>query len=287
MLNVGIFGNEEFADTFGKKGTANDIVIRNHKSSEGVFVYIRPNSEKIQSLMQALNMIDVPVIVADELTSELGEIMIAIDEMDFQKGFIVAEYPDNVKKMIKGTSMENFEFVSKDELRNKLMELKIDRETDGLEVPIDNHFNVKGIGTVALCIVKCGTIKKHDKVLVEPIGKEVIIKGIQSQDDFIDEAPVGTRVGLSLKGVESDELKRGYVICNKMEKSKEIEIQFKKNRFCSENILPETQIMISVGLQVITFKVVSFDGDVLKLISDHDIVYKKAQKCVVISMNSK
>ena len=287
MLNVGIFGDNAFADTFGKKGTTNDIAIRNHKSSEGTFIYVHPDSDKIQSLMQSLNMIDIPVIVADRLTAELGEIMIAVDEMKFDKGFVIAGDEDAVRGMVKGTSMERFEFVTRDELRERLIVLTVERDSEGLEIPVDNYFNVKGVGTVALCIVKRGTIKVHDKVTLEPLGKDVVIKGIQVQDDFIDEAPAGTRVGLNLKGIESEELRRGYVLCRDMEKSKHIEVKFRKNRFCTEDISSGTQVMVSGGLQVVTFKILSSDGDILKLESEHDMVYRTGQRCVILSINSK
>ena len=85
-ITVGIFGDQELAKKLGKKGTTNDIAIFNHSSSEGVFTYVCPNSDKIQALLQVLNMIDVPVIVVNALTKEIGEIIVGIDEMSFEKG---------------------------------------------------------------------------------------------------------------------------------------------------------------------------------------------------------
>ncbi|MFH1106223.1 MAG: elongation factor Tu, partial [Candidatus Aenigmatarchaeota archaeon] len=72
-LTIGVFGDQTLAQRLGKKGTTNDIAIYNHGDSEGVFTYVCPNSEKIQPLLQALNMADIPILVANDLTKEIGE----------------------------------------------------------------------------------------------------------------------------------------------------------------------------------------------------------------------
>ena len=86
-ITIGVFGDQELAKKLGKKGTTNDIAIYNHGSSEGVFTYVCPNSDKIQPLLQALNMIDLPVIVVNNLTKEIGEAII-----DFLEWLIFPSY---------------------------------------------------------------------------------------------------------------------------------------------------------------------------------------------------
>ena len=124
----------------------------------------------------------------------------------------------------------------------------------------------------------------YEKVLVEPIGKEVMIKGIQSQDKDIEEAGAGTRVGLNLKGVEVDELKRGFVVCREIEKASEIKIKFNKNRFFKQEIKSGMQIFLSVGLQVVTC-VIEAVGEDLKLKLNQEIAYRKNQRCIIASQN--
>ena len=152
-------------------------------------------------------------------------------------------------------------------------------------IPIDNYFNVRGIGTVILGIIKRGKVNLHEKVIVEPLEKEVIVKGIQSQDNDIKEANAGMRIGLNLKGIEVDELKRGFVICNeKIEKSSEVKIKFNKNRFFKQEIKKDISVLLSVGLQVITC-VVESTGDELLLKSNQKIAYTKNQHCIIASQN--
>jgi selenocysteine-specific translation elongation factor len=78
--------------------------------------------------------------------------------------------------------------------------------------PIDSHFNVKGVGTVILGSVIDGYFRKHDKMTVFPIKREVILKSIQKLDLDAADGVKGDHVGLALRGIESDELDRGYVV---------------------------------------------------------------------------
>jgi selenocysteine-specific translation elongation factor len=229
-------------------------------------------------------MIDIPVLVVKSLTKEIGEMIIGINEMNFEKGFIITSIKDSIQPLIKNTTLEKFEIIDENSLWPRLLELKINRQEDFLIIPIDNYFNVKGIGTVILGIIKSGKIKMYEKVLVEPIGKEVMIKGIQSQDKNIEEACAGMRVGLNLKGVEIEELKRGFLICKEIEKASELKIKFNKSKFFKQELKKEMLVFLSVGLQVVTCNVESV-GDELKLKSNQIIAYKKGQQCIVASQN--
>ncbi len=77
---------------------------------------------------------------------------------------------------------------------SEILKLSVDRKEGQVEVPIDNHFNVKGVGTVILGFVTSGKVRLHDDLVVEPLGKKVNIKGIQTHDKDIQEAETGTRV---------------------------------------------------------------------------------------------
>src|SRR3989338_3316814 len=107
---AGIFGNAELAKELGKKTTENDMLIYNHGSSEGVFTYVTPriqdNSYKIQSLMQILGMIDVPIVVVSELTPLVAEQLVALDACNFRQGIIVLDgvQKEQLDKIIKNTS---------------------------------------------------------------------------------------------------------------------------------------------------------------------------------------
>jgi selenocysteine-specific translation elongation factor len=81
-------------------------------------------------------------------------------------------------------------------------------------VPIDHFFNVRGIGPVILGVVASGEIHTHNSLQVLPLKKQVQVRSIQKLDDDADVAYSGDRVGIALKGIEAEELDRGYVLTN-------------------------------------------------------------------------
>lgn len=290
-ITIGIFGSHEaaldMAKKLGKSGTENDIAIFNHSSSEGVFTYVCHNSDKLQPLLQAMNMADVPVLVATELTREVGEQIIALDEMGFEKGFIVAgdSARSQLENMIKGTCLEKFQFTDETSLRSELIKLQPKPAGSEPLVPIDNYFNVKSVGTVILGLVKSGTVKKYDKLIIEPIGKEVMIKGIQSQDNDLEQSEPGMRVGLNLKGIEADEIKRGFVLCKSMKKTQQFSLHLKKSKFFKQELKPGFQVAVCAGLQFIACSIESIDGEVLNLKAVSPVAYQAGQKIILASQN--
>ena len=286
-ITVGIFGSMELARKMGKQGTVNDIAIFNHASSEGVFTYVAPANDKIQPLMQVLSMIDVPVIVANEMTKETGEVIVAVSEYGFGKGFVIAQDRESFVSMTKGTCVESFEFASDEkELREKLKSVAIERDMNNIMIPIDNYFDVKSVGTVVLGIIKYGTIKKHDKLVLEPLGKEIVIKNIQSQDRDIDEAEAGMRVGLSIKGAGVDELKRGYVLSTGMSKSSRMRLKFSKSRYYRDAIGESEQVIVCAGLRAVT-AAAKIAGDEIEISAESALPYNSRTKFVIASTKQK
>ncbi|HLC58976.1 MAG TPA: EF-Tu/IF-2/RF-3 family GTPase [archaeon] len=282
-LTVGVFGDTRFASHLGKLGTTNDIAIYHHSSSEAVLTIVHPASEKVQPLLQSINMIDVPILVVDQLTKEVGEAIIAIDQMKFSHGFIIGN-EDLIRPIIKNTSLEKFTFTHEQAIRQQLLNLNIQRDTNNLVIPIDNYFDVKSIGTVVLGIVKSGIARQYEMVAVEPLGRAVTIKSMQSQDKDVKEAEPGTRLGLSLKGISVDELKRGYVICKKMKNSTDVNIDFTKSNFFKSELKVSMAVFLNVGLQVVPAHIQSIDNHlVLKCLQP--VVYDEGQKCIVASQS--
>jgi selenocysteine-specific translation elongation factor len=81
-------------------------------------------------------------------------------------------------------------------------------------VPVDHFFNVRGIGTVVLGVVASGEIRTHNTLQVLPLARQAQVRSIQKLDDDAEVAFAGDRVGIALKGIEAEELDRGYVLTN-------------------------------------------------------------------------
>ena len=60
-------------------------------------------------------------------------------------------------------------------------------------------------------MVTRGVVKQHDK-LYHTSGKQVLVRSLQSQDEDVTSAGVGTRVGVSLKDIEEREIGKGDLL---------------------------------------------------------------------------
>lgn len=222
-LNIAYLGPEDLVKELGKKGTSTDITFYNMKKGEVTLTIIEPSRypEKLSSLFYTASLADLAILVIDVLSAKLGEIILMLNAARIKDGAIILRnYIDKgqIAPLIRGTVLEQYTELPDDPvvLREWLWSLagehKSARNNEKGSVPIDHHFNVKGIGTVILGCVQEGTIRRHDQLTVHPLGKQAQIRSIQMHDDDAEEASAGDRVGLALKGIESDDLDRGFVL---------------------------------------------------------------------------
>jgi len=81
-----------------------------------------------------------------------------------------------------------------------------------LVIPVDQHFNVKGIGLVAIGYVQSGTVHVHDEVVLLPANGTGNAKSLQVMDDDVPSATAGDRVGLALRNAKEEHLTGGTII---------------------------------------------------------------------------
>ncbi|MEE9278498.1 MAG: selenocysteine-specific translation elongation factor [Dehalococcoidia bacterium] len=79
-------------------------------------------------------------------------------------------------------------------------------------LPIDRVFTISGFGTVATGTLVDGTLQVGEQVAVEPGGRLVRIRGLQSHKKKLEAAQPGTRTAVNLSGVAPEDLSRGMVI---------------------------------------------------------------------------
>jgi selenocysteine-specific translation elongation factor len=174
-------------------------------------------------------------------------------------------------------------------LRIELDKLSNEYNEGELMVPIDHSFDVKGVGTVILGVIKQGKISVYDKLKILPLNKEVLVKSIQMHDDPVNEAISHSRVGLSLKGVNPNELERGDIICNGKEiqvSSLELEVfNFSKIKYYKKEITENQTYLISVGLQIKPLKIL-FQGSKIKLLLEKPIAYYSNQEFLILKPDS-
>jgi selenocysteine-specific translation elongation factor len=226
-LTVALLAPPDYARDLGKKGTTSDITFYNLKKGDATVTFVEPTRypEKLSSLFYAVSLSDRVILVVNEINASFGECVLMLQCAGKSAGYLILKNyisPDQIAPLIKGTVLEHYEVLEEDMvgLREKMRESAVRQtahqkahETAGKGVvPVDAHFNVKGVGVVVLGSVAQGMIKKHEILNVLPTGKTAQIRSIQKHDDDAETAVTGDRVGLALRNIESEDLDRGFVL---------------------------------------------------------------------------
>ncbi|MCI0560331.1 MAG: EF-Tu/IF-2/RF-3 family GTPase [Nitrososphaera sp.] len=290
-INFVLLGDHSIAQQLGKKGTTTDIAIYDRKTADTVYTWTAPVTfpEKIQSLMQAVNIAEYAIVNAAKLDRYLGEQIVALDFAGFAQGFIMHSYEvdrERLRTMLKTTSLSNFQFVdSVDQLKQEMTKVSPKGTEGPLVIPVDHAFDVKGVGTVALGVIKQGTVNVYDELALMPGGKTIVIKSIQMHDDPVESSHSPSRVGLAIKGAGADDITRGDVICapdSVKVSASSLSLKFMKSVFFKGD-LPENQMyMISVGMQIRPVKITKNDADILEVSLEKPITYLEGQTCVLL-----
>lgn len=219
-VTLGVLGNLDYAKELGKKGTESDVQLYTFREGDINVSMVVPfrHPEKVQPLAYAVNAGDAVLIVVKEVTRELGESILAAAAAGHTRGLIVLQnyiQPEQVQPLLKGTSLESLKILTDDKpatVRQEIIALATEPREGTVRIPLDHHFNVKGIGTVILGFVERGIVKKHDNLRAYPTAKTCIVRSIQVHDVDVAEAHTGDHVGLALKNIDNTDLDRGYVL---------------------------------------------------------------------------
>ncbi len=82
-------------------------------------------------------------------------------------------------------------------------------------MPVEDVFSITGRGTVATGRIETGVIHTGDKVQIVGLSdefKDTTVTGVEMFRKILDEGEAGDNVGLLLRGIDKDEVKRGQVI---------------------------------------------------------------------------
>ena len=300
-ITVAVLGAIDYAGSIGKKGTSTDITLYDLKKGEATVTLIEPTRypERLAPLFYACALATKAIVVIDELTSTLGEQLVMLQCSGIKSGyFILRNYipKEKIEPLIKGTSLERFEFLADDAnlLREKLIaeasEITYSEDDKVGTVPIDHAFNVKGVGVVILGIVVNGAVKKHSKLKVLPGDKTAEVRSIQKHDDEFESAGSGDRVGFALKNVDVEEVERGVVLTNDpaVKISDKLQTTASLVKYWQTPI--KTGMVMHVGhwAQFLTAKVeaASEDGDFRKpnltLALDKPLIYRSGDNAVLM-----
>jgi len=231
VLNVAFIGSENLARSIAKKGDVRDIesyVFKEEKNGiTQIISLLRPlkHPEKIRPLLSVLNVAKVGIIEVSKVDSSLGEICVAFGCAGIKKGLVIINAetggwvdPDQVKMIIQQSGLEDWELCEnvpdEHEIRERLFNFmdEVKENNEALIIPVDQYFNVKGVGLVAIGYVQSGSVSKHDNIQVLPVGENGIVRSLQVMDDDVEIAVSGDRVGLAIRNLREEALHRGCMV---------------------------------------------------------------------------
>lgn len=82
-------------------------------------------------------------------------------------------------------------------------------------MPVEDVFSISGRGTVSTGRIERGIVKVGEKVEIIGMGEKIdtTVTGVEMFRKLLDEGMAGDNVGLLLRGVDKEQIKRGMVIC--------------------------------------------------------------------------
>ena len=135
------------------------------------------------------------------------------------------EFPGEEVPVIKGSALQAMEEPDNEDATRCISELldAIDnyipepaREIDKpFLMPVEDVFSIKGRGTVGTGRVDRGQVKVGDEIEIVGLTKEVrktVVTGVEMFRKTLGTGQAGDNIGVLLRGVEKDELRRGEVL---------------------------------------------------------------------------
>jgi selenocysteine-specific translation elongation factor len=234
VLNIAMVGSDELAKSIAKASDQRDVHTYVHKevgpNGPRILSIIRPAKlpDKIRPLFNALCAARVGMIEIKAIDANLGEVLVAYASAGIKRGIFIINPDsgdwvdeDQVKGLFRQVGLGDWTNFGTDgiELRAALYELmdEISSELESakeepLVIPIDQHFNVKGIGLVAIGYVQSGTLKVHDDFLMIPADGPGVVKSLQVMDDDVAQAVAGDRVGIAMRNAKEEHLVSGSLV---------------------------------------------------------------------------
>ena len=152
------------------------------------------------------------------------EEMLELVEMEMRELLSQYEFDGDNTPIIRGSALGALNGVP--EWEDKIMELMDACDTwiqdpprdldKPFLMPVEDVFSITGRGTVATGRIETGVIHVGDEVELLGLGedKKSVVTGVEMFRKILDEGQAGDNVGLLLRGIDKNEIKRGMVLCH-------------------------------------------------------------------------
>ena len=149
--------------------------------------------------------------------------MLDLVEMEMRELLSFYEFDGDNTPIIRGSALGALNGVP--EWEDKVMEL-MDAVDNWIQLPpravdkpflmpVEDVFSITGRGTVATGRIETGVVKVGDEVQLIGLGaegKKSVVTGVEMFRKLLDQGEAGDNVGLLLRGIDKDEVRRGMVL---------------------------------------------------------------------------
>ena len=297
VLNIAIIGSDDLAKSIAKAADQRDVHTYVHKEAgdDGprILSLIRPAKypERLPPFLNALSTARVGIVEVSAIDATLGEVLVAFASAGIENGLAVLNPPqggwideDQAAMLFKQAGLGDWTFEANDgvHLRECLYKLMDEKKPEllantqaPLVLPVDQHFNVKGIGLVAIGYVQAGSVNVHDELMLLPARGPGTAKSLQVMDDDVPVASAGDRVGLALRNAKEEHLTGSTIVVHPAVEDKQtgitpplaIEqhntslIHLKTSPFQKRVLAKGDVVHASVDLQFVVGRVEHADGE--------------------------
>lgn len=312
-----MIGSDDLAKSIAKATDQRDVHTYVHKESGAdgprILSLIRPAKmpERIRPFFNSLCAARVGLLEVTGIDATFGEVLVGYSAAGITRGIYVINPAegewideDQVKAFIAQAGLSTWQQSGNDgiELRSALYglmdEISSDLESakqDPLVVPIDQHFNVKGIGLVAIGYVQSGSVSVHDELHLLPAEGPGTVKSLQVMDDDVEQAVAGDRVGIALRNAKEEHLTGGSLVIHpsiedknkgisvplSLDEHKRSSIELSTSPFQKRILAVGDVVHASVDLQFVVGRVESMDSG-LEVAWESPLFIRKENPPVVI-----
>lgn len=274
-VTAALLGDLDQKKHLGKVGTQSDLQLYHSKSEDVEITTLVPvrYPDQLKGLSYSVCGADAFVLVIKEVTAQIGEQILALAAAEARHGCIVLTnylQPEQIAPFLKGTTLESWEiltFNDGDEDWDRVKAILATGTPEPAEgdvlVPVDHHFDVKGVGAVILGVVARGQLSKGETLYAYPDKVICPVRSIQVHDVDVPTATIGDRVGLALRNTKADQLDRGMVLSTVdadvlcLEKGKEATFQVSRLAFSKQPIGEGSVVQVGFGMQFAPMRIVS------------------------------
>lgn len=267
----------EFCSMFGTPASSQDISLYGAEINGKTRIIVEPITfpSKIQSLLHSLAIADFVVLIVDQLTPQIGEIIVALDMLKKEEGILIS----SVVLPISGTVLAKYERVTDVAIaKAKILELQTKTSEEELFALIHNSSTGEHTGTVAHGVVKSGTLTNIEPLHLLPLKKEVTIRSILVNGKEVKEAKTGDSFEIHYKG---DPLQVGVLapFRNNLEVNTSVNGRFIQSPFFKDELNHKVHMYHN-------FQYVEGIVSGTELLLDKPIAYAKGDRILVVDSSN-